>query len=230
MIYLSEHYLVFVVLAGILMVVAAYGWCLVRAFRKGPGWGLLSLLLPPVALFWSVSSSPREGRRPGGPGPIALALLGSILVVATITWNTYQANYATFAERERIVEGNRHITLTGWNKDDYSLLAKKPDVYLLQMANEDVTNDTLELIKGFSYLEVLDIRDAQIDDDGLALVATLPQLRVLYLSRTRVTDEGFRKHLADKPHLMEITASGTGILSKTLRDWKKANPDRKFVN
>jgi hypothetical protein len=233
-VYLSEQYLVFVLLAGLVLVLVALLWCLVRAFREAWYWGLLSFLVPPLVLFWSAHSPHRaptaNGRKPLHRAPLALLLLGGILVVGTITWNAYQSHLVTFAEREKIVEGERHITLTGWNKDDYSLLTKKRDVYLLQMANEDVTNQTLRLLEGFPKLEVLDIADAKIDDEGLAILATLPRLRVLYLSRTKVTDEGFTRHLADKPALMELTATGTAIKSRTLRDWKKANPERKFVN
>lgn len=227
MLYLSEQYLVFVVLAGLVLVLVAHFWCIVRAFRDAWYWGLFSLVVPPLALFWSVHSP--QSRAPHR-APLALMVLGAILIVGSITWNAYQAHAVTFAEREKIVDGQLHITLTGWNKDDYSLLSRKRDVYLLQMANEDVTNDTLWLLVGFPKLEVLDIADANIDDAGLEILATLPRLRVLYLSRTNVSDEGFTRSLADKPQLMEVTATGTKIRSKTLRDWKKANPERKFVN
>jgi len=232
--YIGEQYLVFVVLAGLVLVVGALFWCLVRAFREAWYWGVLSLLVPPVVLFWSAHSPRRnetvEGRKPLHRAPLLLIVLGGILMVGTITWNAYQAHYVTFAEREKIVAGQLHLTLTGWNKSDYSLLSKKREVYLLQMANQDVTNDTLRLIEGFEKLEVLDIADANIDDEGLEILATLPRLRVVYLSRTKVTDEGFIRWLADKPHLREVTATGTAIQTKTLRVWKKANPERRFVN
>ncbi|MFQ3593379.1 MAG: hypothetical protein SNJ82_09380 [Gemmataceae bacterium] len=232
--YISEHYLVFLVLAGLFLVAGALFWCLIRAFRQAWYWGLLSLLIPPLVLYWS-AHAPRcgeaaQGRKPLHRAPLALIVLGCVLILGTITWNAYQARNVTFGEREKLVEGQRHLTLTGWNKDDYSLLAQKPDVYLLQMANPDVTNQTLRLIEGFERLEVLDLRDTAIDDEGLAIVGSLPRLRVLYLSRTQVTDEGFVQYLANKPTLMEVTTTGTRIKSKTLRDWKKANPERRFVN
>src|SRR5271166_2324664 len=63
--------------------------------------------------------------------------------------------------RERIVDGQRHITLTGWDRNDYTFLGSKHDVAVLQMANPDVTDRTLELLKGMNALKDLDLNNPQ---------------------------------------------------------------------
>ena len=44
--------------------------------------------------------------------------------------------------REKIVDRELHVTLTGWNRNtaDYVVLRSKPDIVVLQMANPDVTD------------------------------------------------------------------------------------------
>ena len=81
--------------------------------------------------------------------------------------------------RETVVNGQRHITLTGWDRKDYSLLGSKHDVVVLQMANPDVTDQTLEHLKGMNRLEELDLNNTQVSDSGLKLLRDLPALATL---------------------------------------------------
>jgi hypothetical protein len=82
-------------------------------------------------------------------------------------------------------------------------------------------------------LRVLDLDDTAVTDEGLASLAKLPKLQVLRLSRTKVTDAGFNKHLAELPTLTEVSLRGTQVATPTLRKWKKAgtalNIDRKYI-
>src|SRR5208337_307119 len=76
--------------------------------------------------------------------------------------------------REKIVDGQRHITLTGWDRNDYTFLGSKQDVAVLQMANHDVTDRTLELLKGMNALKDLDLDNTQVTDAGLKILKDLP--------------------------------------------------------
>jgi len=61
--------------------------------------------------------------------------------------------------RERLVDGQAHLTLTGWDRDDYSVLQARPQTVVLQMANADVTDEkapqliaeTLKVQKEFNW-------------------------------------------------------------------------------
>src|SRR5947209_6893212 len=100
--------------------------------------------------------------------------------------------------RETVVNGQRHITLTGWDRKDYSLLGSKHDAVVLQMANPDVTDQTLEHLKGMNRLEELDLDNTQVSDSGLKLLRDLRALASLRLQNTKVTDQGFQESLAGK--------------------------------
>ena len=94
--------------------------------------------------------------------------------------------------REKIVDGQRHITLTGWDRKDYGFLGSKRDVVVLQMANPDVTDQTLEHLKGMNRLKELDLNNTQVTDAGLKVLSDLPALATLRLKNTKVTDQGFQ--------------------------------------
>jgi RNA polymerase sigma factor (sigma-70 family) len=125
---------------------------------------------------------------------------------------------------EQIVDGELRITLTGLKHFDYGSLRERREVVVLQMANEDVDDQTLEHLKGMDQLRKLNLSDTRITDKGLALVAELPRLQELYLARTKITDEGFQKHLAPKETLLKLDLTGTRVKTKTKRAWKKLKP------
>jgi hypothetical protein len=102
---------------------------------------------------------------------------------------------------------------------------------VVQMANDDVADQTLEYLRGMDHLYSLDLNGTGITDQGLEILAGLPALRELRLARTRITDEGFKKFLADKESLLKLDLTGTAIKGKTKRDWKKLRPqDREYVD
>jgi hypothetical protein len=132
-------------------------------------------------------------------------------------------------EREEVVNGERHLTLTGWDRDYYWFLRQKGDVVVLQMGNPDVTDATLEYLAGMDRLCKLDLRNTGITDAGLRTLKELPAVESLVLSNTAVTDEGFREHLLGKESLKELNVRETKVRPETLRQWRDARPGRRPI-
>jgi len=131
--------------------------------------------------------------------------------------------------RERIVNGQWHITLTGWDHNDYAFLGSKHDVAVLQMANHDVTDRTLELLKGMNTLKELDLDNTQVTDVGLKILKDLPALNALHLRNTGITDRGFQEELARKESLQLLDLSGTQVSRETAQAWRKAKDGRRVL-
>lgn len=215
----------YILAAGALIVALSWLWLLVRAFRSHKAWGWCLLLFPPTLLPFLAFRLKRAR------APLGLMLVGAVVVAVALVYPQIEQRFATFGEREKLVDGELHITLTGWDKTDYSLLGQRPDAVVVQMANPDVTDETLHLLEGMTILKELDLNNTSITDEGLATVAALPALKSLRLANTKITDEGFREHLMDKESLLELDMTGTkGVASKTLRQWKAGRDGRKFVN
>ena len=83
----------------------------------------------------------------------------------------------TWVRLEKIVDGQRHLTLTGWDRKDYSILKLKPDVVVLQMANPDVTDESLESLQEMKALQELDLSGTQVTDAGSRSSRTFPPCR-----------------------------------------------------
>jgi hypothetical protein len=130
--------------------------------------------------------------------------------------------------RDKMVEGERHLTLTGWDRKDYAFLAAKPDTVVLQMANADVTDATVALLADYSKLRELDVSDSQITDASLDSIIKLPALTTLYLNRTAVTDAGVRK-LTDHTTLKVVQLRGTAVTKETVDLLKAGRPGRRVL-
>jgi hypothetical protein len=128
--------------------------------------------------------------------------------------------------REKIVDGQRHLTLTGWDRADYSFLGSKHDVAVLQMANPDVTDQTLELLRGMDNLKDLDLNNTRVTDAGLRILKDLPVLNTLRLKNTRITDRGFQESLAAKESLQQLDLTGTQVSRETAQAWRLAKNGR----
>ena len=196
------------------------------------------LLAATVGFVWLVGRGlvVLLGRREARALLVPLALLGGGLVLGATPF-VYQRAYQAivgFGERERVIDGERAITLTDWDRDDYSLLAERPDTVILEMGNPDVTDETLEPLLEMPRLRELTLNDSQVGDAGLATLARLPALEALRLARTKVTPEGLKRFLETPPaNLRLIDVSGNGIPTRILRAWKNAAPDgeeRRYVN
>jgi Leucine-rich repeat (LRR) protein len=97
------------------------------------------------------------------------------------------------------------------------------------MANADVSDSTLNVLKGALKLKELDISGSLVTDAGLAVIATLPALEVLRIANCRITDAGFRDHLLNHPALLRIDVTGTAVSPELIREWRRANPERRAM-
>jgi len=123
--------------------------------------------------------------------------------------------------RDAIVDGERHLTLTGWDGDSYDFLAGQSDVVVLQMGNADVSDATLQKLSSMARLRELDLNDTGVTDQGLSELAKLPALETLRLRGTKITDEGFRTHLMDLAKLRRMDIRATAVTADTIEQWKQ---------
>jgi hypothetical protein len=219
-----EKYGFYALMAAGFLIAVAYVWLLIRAFRQHWAWGLTCLLFPPVLLLFM----DRHWNR--AHAPVWLFFCGLLVAAVPLGVSIYEQYFPDLSPREKQVDGETHLTLTGSNQKDYSTLSTKKYLSVLQMANPDVTDQTLEYLKGMDQLKELDLNSTQVTDEGLIILAELPSLESLRLARTKITDEGFKKHLASKESLKKLDLTGTEVKSKTIRDWKKAKPDRDYLD
>jgi hypothetical protein len=240
-----------ILIVGALVTLVGILWFLKSAFKAGFFWGLLLILGHAIsigAMLWLLQ---QDFSAPVYLGVLALGLLPYLLLVARHRQRTWKptvmiliglgilaspfainwVDQAFFPEGPRIrdVGGETHVTLTGLADYDYATLADKTDIQVLQMANSDVTDDTLEHLKKLHRLKELDLDNTQITDAGLAHLARLPALETLRLRNTKITDAGFKEHLFKLERLVNLDVRETGVASKTLRDWKKENNERKYL-
>jgi hypothetical protein len=221
-----ETYGFFAVVVGILLAVIGHLWLVVRAYRRTSfARAALLFIFPPAALVFI----PRHFSAVRGP---ALLLLAAVALIATpYAASYYERHFRPLEPFEQIVDGELRITLTGLKDFDYAKLAARRDVVVLQMANPDVDDRTLEHLRGLDRLRTLDLADSKITDAGLATVAALPALTELRLNRTAISDEAFVQHLAGKESLLRLDLTATAVKGKTKRDWKKLKPDvREYVD
>lgn len=167
----------------------------------------------------------RRWRR--GLAPILLVTAGLAITAFPLAYRSVMP--VDLGPREKMVEGERHITLTGWDRKDYSFLGSKHDVAVLQMANPDVTDSTLEQLRGMEGLKELDLSGTQVTDQGLEVLKDLPALRALRLKGTRITDQGFQKALAGKESLMQLDVTGTQVTGETIQAWRAARAGRRAM-
>ncbi len=205
-------------IGGLVLAVLAWVWLLIRAFRERRSWGIGSLVFPPVGFVFA-GRYPRKGRVPLG------LFLVCLLVAALPAIYTHLVPPDT-SVREREVGGEKHITLTGSDPKTAPDLKEKQDVAVLQMANPDVNDESLEALKGMKLLKELDLNGSQVTDAGLEILRDLPALAKLRLARTKITDKGFRSALFAKDSLMELDVRGTQISRETTQAWHDAKPGR----
>ena len=194
---------------------------------------IVGTVLGVIALWWLIERLVRIFLTRGPwkllQRPALLLLVSVLLTGLPIAINVAMSRLTTLGPLDKIVAGERHLTLTGWDRHDYSVIATRPDTVVLQMANADVTDETLKWLVDLKQLRELDLNNSQVTDAGLTVIAQLPNLRDLRLARTKITDEGFRQHLLEKKELLNLELTGTTVASKTVREWKAAVPDRKAL-
>jgi hypothetical protein len=216
-----EDYIPYFFLTGLAL--AALGWLalLVTAFRVRVWWGLGLLVFPPLALEFLVRHGPRSAI------PARMLMIGAVLAVGPPLYTRLRP--IDLGPRERVVSGETHLTLTGSDLKDYSVLAKKTQVVVLQMANPDVTDATLEYLKGMSHLKELDLNGTRVTDAGLATLKGLPALETLRLRGTKVTDAGFRDSLAGMESLKQLDLRETQVSRDTVKAWREAKEGRRAM-
>src|SRR5437763_17115983 len=110
-----EAYYLYVLIAGAAIFAAGCLWLVVAAFRTHVGWGLATALLPRLGGLMFLSGRPDRAKR-----PFALLLLGAVVVAGTFAVNRVASRYVDFGLRDKIVDGERHVTLTGWKDGNYA--------------------------------------------------------------------------------------------------------------
>jgi hypothetical protein len=205
------------------LIVAALGWIwlLVRAFRSHRRWGLGSLIVPPAGLVFA-GLYPRKGIV-----PLIVCLLGLLVATAPALFTLFVP--LDLGPIDTTVDGHRHLTLTGWDRKDYSILNLTPDVVVLQMANPDVTDESLKSLQAMKALQELDLSGTQVTDAGLKILSDLPVLSKLRLARTKITDQGFHDNLFAKESLMQLDVSGTQVGRETVQAWRNARSGRRAM-
>jgi hypothetical protein len=209
---------------GASLFVLSYFMLLIASFRVRLVWGLANLLVLPVPFF--VFHHFRKAL-----GAILVMLLGVAVAAAPFVINHYYQFPRDLGPLEKNVDGELHITLTGWQpKDmDYMVLKQRPETIVLQMANPDVTDQTLEYLRGLKKLRVLDLSDTQVTDEGLQVLKELSNLQVLYLNRTKITDDGVRQAIFPLQSLNELSVRNTQVTKKTREEWRAAKEGRKVT-
>jgi len=167
--------------------------------------------------------------------PLAMGAAG--LAIGLMPFVAQRAYVAVvgLGERERMIDGERALNLTGWDREGYEILTAKPDVAILEMGNPNVTDETLDLLMDLPQLRELTLNDTSVTDEGLATLARLPKLQSLRIARTKVTPEGVQRFLdAPPPRLEQLDVSGNEVPAAILRRWKNAAADtgveRRYVN
>jgi hypothetical protein len=208
-------------IGGVAVAAFAWIWLIVRAFRQNRRWGLASLVVPPVGFVFA-------GRHPHrGAGPLALVFMCLLVAAIPALYKLYVPVNRNAIEKN--VDGEKHLTLTGSDSKNAPDLKSKQDVTVLQMANADVTDETLESLREMKSLRELDLNGSGITDQGLEILKGLPALASLHIARTKVTDKGFRSALFDKESLMQLDVRETGLSRETIQAWRSAKPGRRAM-
>lgn len=224
---MSEVVGAWILLAGTLMVAIALILLVVRAFKTRLLWGIVAIATFPFGplLFGVVHFSKAR---------TTMILLAVGLLLSGIPFIAQRAHDAYFGlgERERWIDGELHLVLTGWDRPDYSILQTKTDVVVLEMGNPDVTDQSLEMLRNLTRLRELTLNDSQVTDEGFSTLRSLPNLETLRLARTKITAEGLKSFLAEPPPSLEnIDVSGNQIPASALRKWRNVDPEnRRYLN
>jgi hypothetical protein len=208
---------------GTLLTMISLLWLLVAAYRTHIAWGLAGTFTFPVGVVAFGLVKFRRARR-----PLSLLCFGVLLGGIPFFANVVERYVWGLGERERVIDGRLHLVLTGWDRKDYSILTRKPAVVVLEMANPDVTDETLELLIDLPELRELTINDSQTTDAGLSILQKLPNLETLRIARTKITKEGVAAFVAKPPtKLKNLDVSGNQIPASVLRPWKNADPEHR---
>lgn len=216
-----DNILPYVFLSGLAVAAIGLVGLMAAGFQERWAWGLGIVAFPPAGLVFAL----RHPRRSAWPASVMA--LGLALVAAPILYNRLVP--IDLGPRERVVDGEVHLTLTGWDRKDYSILGRMPDVVVLQMANPDVDDAALRHVAGMSRLRELDLDGTAITDEGLRSLSGLERLESLRLRNTAISDAGFREVLAPMASLKRLDLTGTRVGRDSVREWREAKPGRRAL-
>lgn len=217
-----------VIFLGLILVLIGMLWLISNAWRTRKWLGVLTFLTAPFGpLTFGLVRFTQNKKA------LILVLVG--LVVGAVPFAADRGYEFVFGlgERARVINGERYLTLTGWDRNDYgAVLLRYNDVAILEMGNPDVTDETLQLLVALPKLKELTLSDTPITDAGLQTLAKVSALESLRLQRTKITKDGVVAFLEDSPpKLVEIDVSGNSIPASALRKWKNVDSEhRKYVN
>jgi Leucine Rich repeat len=185
---------------------------------------LILVFLASIAILVLVVFVGSFARYSATRGAVRLGILGVLLAAAPFVYTRavepilFQYFRPAWVSR---VDGKLHVTVTGSPNFDYDRLKEYEDAEVLQMANPEVTDETLKKLENFKLLKELDLNDTQINDAGLAILKSCASLETLRLANTKITDEGFREQILPRDWIKEVDVTGTPVTGKTLREWVK---------
>lgn len=159
--------------------------------------------------------------------PSLLAAVGIILIVLPAFISQFAA--VDLGPREKRVNEEVHLTLTGWEGENYGFLSGRTDVVVLQMANEEVEDKDILYLSQMEKLRELDLNFTQITDKSLETLKELTRLERLRIRKTKITDQGFRLHLLELPNLKQIDLRETEVSKESIDEWKSKKEGRRAM-
>ena len=225
---MSEVVGVGLLVGGLFLLVVGLLWLIIQAYRSS-GILLAAVLIlttPLGPLIYGLIHFRKSLK------PFVLILAGLLIGAVPFAFSHGLELLMGLGERERIIAGERHLVLTGWDRPDYSILASREDVVVLEMGNPNVDDQTMKLLLPLTKLRELTLNDSVISDEGLQTLRQLHALQSLRIARTKITKDGVVEFLADPPKkLKELDVSGNSIPASALRKWKNQEPEtRRYVN
>lgn len=228
---------------------SAYVWCLIEGFGVHWSWGVGMLVLGPIVAIPFLIMHRAQRKWP-------LRLFAASLLLSAIPYaaNAIHARYipdgpiritvpvAASNPATTQVAGNEdhqhdppaateiHLTYTGVAQPNYATIAESPTAKVVQMANPDVTDETLQHLSSLTGLRELDLDHTSISDAGLECLQKFTGLEDLRLGHTGITDAGFRQHILPIKSLKRLNLIGTAVSSATVREWKAAGEGRKCLH
>lgn len=152
---------------------------------------------------------------------LVLVLAAALCLIGCQTKTAEVEKIEKLGGRVTATGSNLEVTLTDWKgtADDYALLKGLKNVTVLNMANPDVTNATLENVAALTTLEDLDVHNTKIDDDGIKHLTGLKHLKKLNLKKTAVTAPGLEP-LKALPALEFVDVRDTKVPAEEVKLWK----------
>lgn len=209
-----------ILVSGAVLAILGSLWLTIRAFKTSPGWGLAVLFLPVIGAIAFLLTHPSKAKP-----PFAMFLLGGIVAFSPIVINQ-------FADRrpEVPLERKGQIVTRGALDPKYDDMLGKTDTEIIGFNDASFTDDHAQRLDSFAALKRLDLSDSGITDQSLRVLAKLPKLEVLILSRVNgITDEGVKELLAESKSIREIQCQRTAVTRETLKAWKANGEGRKTI-